>query len=262
MKTGGSFLTSPICSELIFTREQFSEEQQEIANTVLQFARERIKPNKHEIEKFNKELSLQLMRECGELGLLSIDIPESYDGMGLDKVTSAIVVEHLSHGMCASFATTFGAHTGIGTLPIVFFGNEAQKKKYLPKLAVAEWLAAYALTEPEAGSDAMSSRTMAKLSDDGKYYILNGVKQFITNAQWAHVFTVFANVDGEKFTGFIVDRDTPGLTIGPEEKKMGVKGSSTCSLFLENAKVPVENLLGEVGKRAAISFNSLNITPF
>ncbi len=261
MKTGGSFLTTPVCTQPTFTREKFSEEQQEIGKTVEEFARERIRPNKQEIEKYNKDLSLELLRECGEMGLLSVDIPEEYDGMGLGKVTSAIVVENLSAGMCASFATTFGAHTGIGTLPTVFFGTDAQKKKYLPKLGSAEWVAAYALTEPDAGSDATSAKTTAQLSEDGKYYILNGTKQFITNAEWAQLFTTFANVDGN-FTAFLVDRDSPGLSIGPEEKKMGVKGSSTCSVYLEDAKVPVENMLGKVGGGAAVAFNSLNIGRF
>lgn len=262
MNNGGSFLTSPVGETEIFSRENFTEEHQEIGKAVADFAKERIRPNKQEIEKYNEDLSRELMSECGELGLLGVDVPEEYGGLGLDKVTSAIVVENLSHGMCASFSTTFGAHSGIGTLPTVFFGTPAQKEKYLPKLASAEWLAGYALTEPEAGSDAISAKTTAKLSDDGKYYILNGTKQFITNAQWAGLFTVFAMVDGSKFSAFLVEGDTPGLSLGPEEKKMGVKGSSTCSVYFENAQVPVENLLGAVGGGAAIAFNSLNIGRF
>ncbi|MFQ5604546.1 MAG: acyl-CoA dehydrogenase family protein [bacterium] len=259
MKSGGAFLINPVCSEEIFTPEKFSPEQREIAKTVEEFASERILPNKKEIEKYHKELSLELLRECGELGLLSVDIPEKYDGLGLDKVTAAIVVEKLGWGLCGSFATTFGAHTGIGTLPIVFFGTDAQKKKYLPKIGSAEWVSAYALTEPEAGSDALSGKSTAVLTEDGQFYILNGTKQFITNASWADVFITFANVDGHKFTGFIVDRNTPGLSIGPEENKMGIKGSSTATVFLENAKVPAENVLGRIGQGAAIAFNSLNI---
>ncbi len=262
MKTGGSFLVKPICQEEIFTPEKFSPEQQEIARTVKEFAEQRVRPNKQEIEKYNKELSLQLLRECGELGLLSIDIPEKYGGLGLDKVTSAIVAENIAYGMCASFSTTFGAHTGIGTLPLVFFGNEEQKQKYLPKLASAEWVAAYALTEPESGSDALAAKTTATLSKDGKFYILNGSKQFITNAAWANLFTTFAQVDGKKFTGFLVERNTPGLSIGPEEHKLGVKGSSTCSVYFENTKIPVQNVLGEIGRGAEIAFNSLNIGRF
>ncbi len=262
MDTGGAFLTAEAGSQEIFTRESFSEEQAEISRMVKEFAKERVRPNKEAIEKYDKELSLSLLRECGEMGLLSVDIPEAYGGLGLDKVTTAIVAEQLARGLCASFATTYGAHTGIGTLPIVFFGNEEQKQKYLPNLGSAEWVASYALTEPEAGSDATSAKTTARLSEDGKHYILNGTKQFITNAAWARVFTTFANVDGEKFTGFILERDTPGLSVGPEEKKMGVKGSSTCSVYLEDARVPVENVLGKIGKGAAIAFNSLNIGRF
>ncbi|MCH8019087.1 acyl-CoA dehydrogenase family protein [candidate division KSB1 bacterium] len=261
MKTGGNFLTQQICTEEIFTREKFSPEQEEIAKTVEEFARERIRPNKQKIEKYNKDLSLQLLRECGELGLLSVDIPEKYDGLGLDKVTSAIVAETMGFGLCASFSATMGAHSGIGTLPIVFFGNDPQRGKYLPKLGTAELVSAYCLTEPESGSDALAAKSTAVLSEDGKNYVLNGTKQFITNASWADLFIIFANVDG-KFTGFIVERTTPGLSIGPEEKKMGIKGSSTCTVYLENVHVPVENVLGEIGQGAAIAFNTLNIGRF
>lgn len=262
MKTGGAFLISPVGENQIFTPEKLSPEQAEIARTVEEFAKERILPNKAEIEKYNKDLSLQLLRECGELGLLSVDIPEKYGGLGLDKVTSAIVVENIAYGMCASFSSTLGAHCGIGTLPIVFFGNETQKEKYLPGLATAELVSAYALTEPDSGSDALAAKTTATLTEDGKYYILNGTKQFITNANWADLFITFANVDGKHFTGFIVDRRTPGLSIGPEEHKMGIKGSSTCSVYLEEAQVPAENVLGEIGGGAAIAFNTLNIGRF
>lgn len=261
MKTGGDFLTKQICTEDIFTREKFSPEQDEIAKTVEEFARERIRPNKQEIEKYNKDLSLQLLRECGELGLLSVDIPEKYDGLGLDKVTSAIVAETMGFGLCASFSATMGAHSGIGTLPIVFFGNDHQREKYLPKLGTSELVSAYCLTEPESGSDALAAKSTAVLSEDGKNYLLNGTKQFITNASWADLFIIFANVDG-KFTGFLVERTTPGLSIGPEEKKMGIKGSSTCTVYLENVHVPVENVLGEIGQGAAIAFNTLNIGRF
>jgi alkylation response protein AidB-like acyl-CoA dehydrogenase len=262
MKTGGAFLTKQACDEEIFTPEKFSSEQQEIDKTVEEFATERILPNKNEIEKYNKDLSLELLRECGELGLLSVDIPEKYGGLGLDKVTSAIVVEKISFGMCSSFSATLGAHCGIGTLPIVFFGNEAQKEKYLPRLATAELVSSYALTEPESGSDALAAKTTAMLSEDGKHYILNGTKQFITNASWADLYITFAKIDGKKFSGFIIERDTPGLSIGPEEHKMGIKGSSTCSVYLEDARVPVENVLGEIGNGAAIAFNTLNIGRF
>jgi len=261
MKTGGDFLTKQICTEEIFTREKFSPEQEEIAKTVEEFARERIRPNKQEIEKYNKDLSLELLRECGELGLLSVDIPEKYEGLGLDKVASAIVVETLGFGLCASFSTTMGAHSGIGTLPIVFFGSNSQKEKYLPKLGTAELVSAYCLTEPESGSDALAAKSTAVLAEDGQNYVLNGTKQFITNASWADLFIIFATVKG-KFTGFIVERNTTGLSIGPEEKKMGIKGSSTCTVYLENVHVPVENVLGEIGQGAAIAFNTLNIGRF
>lgn len=262
MKTGGAFLTKHIGEEEIFTREHFSSEQQEIERAVEEFATQRILPNKKEIEKYDKDLSLQLLRECGELGLLSVDIPEKYGGLGLDKVTSAIVAEKIAYGMCASFSATFGAHCGIGTLPIVFFGNETQKVKYLPKLATAELVSSYALTEPDSGSDALAAKTTASLSDDGKFYILNGTKQFITNANWADLFITFAKIDDKKFSGFIVERNFPGLSIGLEEHKLGIKGSSTCSVYLENTKVPVENILGEIGDGAAIAFNTLNIGRF
>ncbi len=261
MKTGGHFLTTQICTEEVFTREKFSPEQQEIAKAVEEFARERIRPNKKEIEKYNKDLSLELLRECGELGLLSVDIPEKYDGLGLDKVTSAIVAETMGFGLCASFSATMGAHSGIGTLPIVFFGSDAQKENYLPKLGSAELVSAYCLTEPESGSDALAAKSTAVLSEDGESYVLNGAKQFITNASWADLFIIFANV-GDKFTGFIVERNAPGVSIGPEEKKMGIKGSSTCTVYMENVHVPVENMLGAIGQGAAIAFNTLNIGRF
>jgi alkylation response protein AidB-like acyl-CoA dehydrogenase len=186
-----------------------------------------------------------------------IDIPEAYGGLGLDMTTSLLVVE--AESILGAWSSTFGAHTAIGTLPIVWFGNERQKKKYLPKLATAEWVAAYALTETGSGSDALAAKTRATLSRDRAHYLLNGSKQFITNAGLADVFIVFAKVDGEKFTAFIVDRTTPGLTVGPEEHKMGIRGSSTCSLGFENAAVPVENVLGEIGKGHKIAFNILNI---
>ncbi|MCG8604438.1 acyl-CoA dehydrogenase family protein, partial [bacterium] len=261
MTTGGTFITSMTGDERIFSRDDFSEEQHEIAKTVEEFATQRIRPNKSEIEKFNKDLSLQLLRECGELGLLSVDIPEKYGGLGLDKVTGAIVAEKLSFGMCASFSTTVGAHAGIGTLPIVFFGNEEQKGRYLPRLATAELVSSYALTEAESGSDALAAKSTAMLTEDGAAYILNGSKQFITNGNWADLFIVFANV-GDRFTGFIVERSMPGVSVGPEEHKMGIKGSSTSTVHLEDVRVPVENVLGEVGDGAAIAFNTLNIGRF
>ncbi len=261
-KTGGRFLTEMIGAEPIFTREKFSDEHKEIFQMVSEFSAERIAPNKDDINKFNKELSLEIFREMGELGLLGIDQPEKYGGMNLDKITSALVTEALGAGQCGSFTATYTAHVGIGSLPIVWFGTEEQKEKYLPKLGSGEWMGAYALTEPSSGSDALSAKTTAMLSEDGKHYILNGEKQFITNGGWADVFTVFAQVDGSKFSAFIVDRDTPGFEIGPEEHKLGMKGSSTVPLKFTDAQVPVENLLYKVGKGATIAFNALNLGRF
>ncbi len=260
--TGGQFLVEAIGSRPIFVRESFSEEHREIEGMVKEFARERIRENKDEIEKYNRDLTLKLLREMGELGLLGVDVPEAYGGMELDKITTAIIAESMSSGYCASFTTTYSVQTGIGCLPIVWFGTAEQKQKYLPKLVSGEWVGAYALTEPSSGSDALSARTTAVLSDDGKYYILNGEKQFTTNGGWADVYTVFAQVDGDKFSAFIVDRDTPGFEVGPEEKKMGIKGSSTTSLRFTDARVPVENLLYQVGKGATIAFNALNLGRF
>ena len=258
-KTGGCFLIQPIGEHSIFTREQFSDEHGEIEKMVKEFARERVLENKEEIEKFNKELSLSLIQEIGELGLLGVDIPEEYGGMDLDKITSAIVAESLMAGSSASFIVTWSVQTGIGSLPIVWFGTPEQKEKYLPKLVTGEWIGAYALTEPSAGSDALSGKTSAVLSDNGKYYILNGEKIFISNGGWGQVYIVFAQIEGDKFSAFIVDRDTPGFGVGAEEKKMGMKGSSTTSLTFTDAKVPVENLLYKIGKGATIAFNTLNM---
>ena len=258
-KTGGCFLIQPIGEHSIFTREQFSDEHCEIEKMVKEFARERVLENKEEIEKFNKELSLSLIREIGELGLLGVDIPEEYGGGALDKITSAIVAESLMAGSSASFIVTWSVQTGIGSLPIVWFGTPEQKEKYLPKLVTGEWIGAYGLTEPSAGSDALSGKTSAVLSDNGKYYILNGEKIFISNGGWGQVYIVFAQIEGDKFSAFIVDRDTPGFGVGAEEKKMGMKGSSTTSLTFTDAKVPVENLLYKIGKGATIAFNTLNM---
>ncbi len=262
IKTGGKFLTETIGENLIFSREQFSEEHREIEKLVRDFGKDRIRSNKEEIEKFDKELSLGLLREMGELGLLGVDVPEEYGGLELDKITTAIVAESLSSGICPSFTVTYSVQTGIGCLPIVWFGTEYQKKKYLPKMVTGEWVGAYGLTEPSAGSDALSGTTSAVLTEDGKHYIINGEKIFITNASWADIFIVFAKVDGEKFSAFIIDRDTPGFSIGVEEKKMGMKGSSTSSLSFADAKIPVENLLYDIGKGATIAFNALNLGRF
>ncbi|MBL7013889.1 MAG: acyl-CoA dehydrogenase family protein [Candidatus Marinimicrobia bacterium] len=259
---GGKFLVQPVGADPIYCREKFTEEHRDIEQMVKEFGKERIYPNKEKIEKFDKDLSLSLIRETGELGLLGVGIPEEYGGMDLDKITTAIVIESIASGYSSSFLTTFSVQTAIGMLPIAWFGTKEQKEKYLPKLVTGEWIGAYGLTEPSAGSDALSGKTKAVLSDDGKHYILNGEKIFITNGSWADVYTVFAQVDGNKFSAFIVDRDTPGFEVGPEEKKMGIKGSSTTPLTFTDAKVPVENLLYKVGKGATIAFNSLNIGRF
>lgn len=259
-KTGGSFLVVPITEATVYSREDFTEEHREIYEMVKEFDKERILAQKEEIEKYDKDLTVSLIREMGELGLLGIDAPEEYGGMELDKITSAIVAEALTYS--PSFSVTWSVQTGIGSLPIVWFGTPEQKEKYLPKIVTGEVICAYGLTEPSAGSDALSGKTTAMLSEDEKHYILNGEKIFITNGGWADVFIVFAQVDGNKFSAFIVDRDTEGFTIGAEEKKMGMKGSSTTSLIFQNAKVPAENLLYKVGKGAAIAFNVLNIGRF
>ncbi len=260
MKTGGSFLIEPVV-EPIFTREDFSREHTEIGRMVREFASEKIFPHKEELETHNKELTLELMREVAELGLTGIDIPEKYGGVELDKTTSALVAEALTTGESASWVVTFSAHVGIGSLPIVFFGSEGQKQKYLPRLAKVDSLAAYALTEPQAGSDALNIETTATLSDDGESFVLNGAKQYVTNGGWADVYVVFAKLDG-RMTAFIVERDCEGFTVGAEEKKMGIKGSSTTSLFFDHVRLPKDNLLGEPGEGLQIALNILNIGRF
>jgi len=259
MKTGGRFLITPIGSEEIFTRESFSEDHLAIQDLGKTFANEQIKPNREKIEKYDKELTLKLMKESANLDLLGIHVSEEYGGFNLGIVAFSALLEELAQGGSASFVTTITAHMGIGTLPIEFFGTEKQKQKYIPKLIRGELLSAFALTEPEYGTDALSASTTAILSEDKKYYIFNGTKQFITNGNWANVFTLFAEIDGEKFTAFIVDGDTEGLSRGPEEEKMGLHGSSTCSILLENAKVPVENVLGKIGKGHQIALNILDV---
>jgi len=259
LNSGGQWLVSPAATKQIFCRETFTEEHKEIKKMVFEFTEDKIYPNIEKIDKLDENLSKSIIREMGSLGLIGIDTPEKYGGTELDKVTSCIVAEGVGWGGSASFGCTFGVQTGIGSLGIVFFGTPEQKKKYLPKLMTGEWIAAYGLTEPSSGSDALSAKSTAVLSDDGKHYILNGEKQFISNGSWADVYTILAQVDGNKFSGFIVERETQGFTIGAEEKKMGMKGSSTTSLKFTDAKVPVKNLLYEVGKGAAIAFNALNI---
>lgn len=253
---GGSFLLEEVGSRRITTPETFTEEQRLYHRTALQFMQEQVLPQAKKIEEKDYEVLVGLLRKAGELGLLMIDVPEAFGGLGLDKTTSLLVGEAL--GGLGSWSVTQMAHTGIGTLPIVWFGTEAQKARYLPELASGEKLAAYALTEQGSGSDALGAKTRAVLSRDGQSYLLNGSKLYITNAAFADVFIVFAKVDGEKFTGFIVEKGTPGLTVGPEEHKMGIRGSSTCPLYFEDARVPKDNVLGEVGRGHKIAFNILN----
>jgi alkylation response protein AidB-like acyl-CoA dehydrogenase len=254
---GGSFLIEERQPVEIFTSEDFTEEQRMIGRTTQEFIQGEVLPQREELEHKNYALNVELLRKAGALGLLAVDIPEKYEGMGLDKVCSLLVSENLTGD--ASFSVTHGGHSGIGTWPIIYFGTEEQKNRYLPKLATGELIAAYALTEPGSGSDALAAKTRAVLSEDGKYYILNGTKMWITNAGFADVFITFAKIDGDKFSCFIVERKFPGVSHGREEKKMGIRGSSTCTVELNDARIPVENLLGEIGKGHIIAFNVLNM---
>ena len=257
---GGEFLTSSIDAQDIFTPADLNDDQRLIGRTAEEFLAKEVVPNIPELEKHKEGLMASLVRKAGEIGLLGAGIPEEYGGAALDKVSSTILSEKC--GVYASFTTAFGAHTGIGTVPIVYFGTEAQKKKYLPKIATGEWLACYALSEPQAGSDALAARTRAVLSPDGKSWILNGQKMWITSGGFSDVYTVFAKVDGEKFSAFIVERGTPGFSIGAEENKLGIRGSSTVPLFFENAAIPRENLLYEIGRGHIVAFNTLNAGRF
>jgi alkylation response protein AidB-like acyl-CoA dehydrogenase len=254
---GGEWLVKQSLPSETFTAEDFGEEQFMIRDMCNQFLDSEIYTNLDRIDDLEPGLMKSLVTKAGEQGLLSTSFPEEYGGLGKDFVTSTIVNEYLGAGH--SFSVAIAAHTGIGTLPILYFGTAAQKEKYIPKLISGEWAGAYGLTEPNSGSDALGAKTTAKLSEDGKYYILNGQKCWITNGGFAQVYTVFAKVDGDKFTGFIVDRGTEGFTQGPEEHKMGIKGSSTVQLYFQDCKVPAENLLGEIGKGHKIAFNILNI---
>ena len=254
---GGEFLITDATPEEIFTPEDFSDEHRMIMDMAKDFVEKEIKPNADQLEEKDHELTLSLLKKAGELGLLGTEIPEEYGGMGLDKVSTTVVTEAMGAG--GSFTVVFAAHTGIGSLPIVYFGNEEQKQKYLPKLASGEWCGAYCLTESGAGSDALNAKTKAVLSEDGTKYLLNGEKMFITNAGWASTYVVYAKVNGEDFTGFIVEKDFKGVSTGKEEKKMGAHGSSTRPVILEDAEVPVENVLFEIGKGHKIAFNILNL---
>src|SRR5437660_10382838 len=257
-EAGTAFLTTPVSesAEKIFTLEQRDEEQRWIEESAATFIEREVLPKVEAIDHQEVGVMPALLKQAGEQGLLMIDVPEAYGGAELGLLTSAIVGSRLREG---SFSTAFGAHTTIGTLPIVFYGNEVQKQKYLSRLASGEWIAAYALTEPGVGSDAMGLSTRAKLSEDGQYYILNGTEQWISNAGFADVMIVFARIGNEKPSAFIVEAKWPGVSTGAEERKMGIKGSSTRQVYFENVQVPVENLLGEIHKGYKIAFNILNI---
>ncbi len=258
--SGGSFLLEERSTADVFTPEDFSEQQQMIAQTTEEFAANEILPNIEKMEHKDFSVSRDLLKKAGELGLTSVEIPEAYGGLEMDKVTAGVICDRIAK--YAGFCTTWGAHTGIGLLPLVYFGTEEQKKKYLPRLATGDIVGAYALSEASSGSDALNCRARAQLSPDGKHYILNGEKMWITNAGFADLFTVFAKIDGEKFSAFLVERTFPGFSVGAEEHKLGIRGSSTCPIILNDCKVPVENLLGEIGKGHIIAFNILNIGRF
>lgn len=257
---GGEFLIKDVNAGSVFTPEDFTDEQKQIAETTEEFIMNEVVPFVEEMDDGNYDKVFELLQKSAELGLLMIDAPEESGGLELDKATSMLVAEKIAPG--GGFSVAFSAHTGIGTLPLVYYGNDVQKEKYLDKIISGEWAAAYCLTEPGSGSDALGATTSAILTDDGKHYVLNGTKQFITNASFANLFTVFAKIDKEHFTCFLVERDFEGVTFGPEEKKMGIKGSSTRQVILDGVKVPVENLLGEKGKGHKIAFNILNVGRF
>ncbi|MEC3883500.1 acyl-CoA dehydrogenase family protein [Halobacillus sp. HZG1] len=257
---GGEFLISEVSEESVFTPEDRTDEHKMIAATARQFITQEIHPNRNRIEDGDFDFVSGKMRKAGDLGLLGHSIPENYGGLGLDKISKGIVGEAL--GNASGYSVAHSNHTCIATLPITYFGTKEQKEKYLPKLASGEYIGAYCLTEPEAGSDALSARTTAVLNETGNQYLLNGTKIYITNAAFSDTFIVYAKVDGEHFTAFIVEKDFPGLSIGPEEQKMGIKGSSTCSVVMEDCEVPAENLLGEVGKGHLIALNVLNLGRF
>ncbi len=253
---GGSFLIEDRIADEVFTPEDFNEEHRMIAETTRQFVDAEVVPRIDELENKDWKLARELVKQAADLGLIGAGIPEEYGGLGLDQTSGALIGENI--GRSASFATTLGAESGIGLLPIIYFGTDAAKQKYLPKIASGELITAYALTEAGSGSDAMNAKATAKLSDDGKEYILNGEKMFITNGGFADIFIVFAKVDGDKFSAFIVERQE-GCKHGAEEHKMGIRGSSTTPLVLADARTPVENVLGEIGKGHKIAFNILNI---
>lgn len=257
LSPGGGFLLERTGSAAILTPELLDDAQRLMKQTAEEFMRREVEPRVAEIEEKQPGLMRELLRKAGDVGLLGHDLPEEYGGLGGDKTSSSLIFETMSR--VGSWAVSFGAHTGIGSMPVVLFGTAEQRARYLPKLATGEMVAAYALTEPGAGSDALAAKTTARLTEDGKHYRLDGQKIYITNGGIADLYTVFAKIDGEKFTGFLVERNTPGFTVGAEEHKLGIRGSSTCPIFFEDCKVPVENLLGEVGQGHKIAFNILNI---
>lgn len=254
---GGEWIIKDVKAEDVFIPEEFNEEQLMVRDMCAQFLDTEVLPVAERMDKLEPGLMPGLLEKAGEQGLLGVSVPEQYGGMGKDFITSTLVAEYLGGGY--SFSVANAAHTGIGTLPILYFGTEAQRAKYVPKLASGEFKGSYGLTEPNSGSDALSAKTTAKLTADGKHYLLNGQKCWITNGGFADVYTVFAKIDGEQFTAFIVERGMEGFTLGPEEHKMGIKGSSTVQLYFQDCKVPVENVLGEIGRGHIIAFNILNI---
>ncbi|HEX8117722.1 MAG TPA: acyl-CoA dehydrogenase family protein, partial [Pyrinomonadaceae bacterium] len=256
---GGSFLIEERTPEEVFTPEDFTEEHRMIADTARQFMDNEVRPRAAELEKKDWKLARELVQKGAELGFIGATVAEEYGGLGLDQVSGGIIGESL--GRSASFATTMGAQGGIGLLPIVYYGTEEAKQKYIPRIVAGELITAYALTEAGSGSDALAAKATAKLSEDGTHYRIKGEKMWITNGGFADLFVVFAKVDGDKFTGFIVERQE-GLSNGAEEHKMGINGSSTTALVLDDVKTPVSNLLGEVGKGHKIAFNILNIGRF
>ncbi len=255
---GCAFLITPIDRGTVFSREKFTEEHRMFDQTAKEFGENRILPVREDLNELNKDLSLEIIKEMGELGFLGVDVDEKYGGLALDKTTACIIVDALSAGRCASILVTMSAHTGIAMLPLIWYGNDEQKKKYLSKLAAGELIGCYSLTEPGAGSDALSGSATAHLNEEGTHYVLNGQKIYVTNGGWADMAITFANVEG-KYTAFIVDKDCDGWVVGEEEKKMGIKGSSTVTFFFEDCMVPIENVLGEVGEGGPIAFNVLYV---
>src|SRR5262252_705886 len=254
---GGSFLIGETAPDDVFTPEDFSEEQRMISDMTTQFLEDEVVPQVEKIEQKDWKVTIDLLKRCGELGLLGIEVPEQYGGENLDKVSAMIVAEKLAR--VASFAVSYGGHSGIGTLPIVYFGTEEQKRKYLPPLVKAEKISAYALSESSSGSDALSAKTNATRSADGKHWIMNGEKMWITNSAFADLFITFAQAEGKQFSCFIVEKDYPGVATGAEEDKMGLRGSSTRPLIFNNARIPLANVIGEIGKGHHVAFNILNI---